>query len=90
MLNHLSSEWLYTSPNDFQTILEQSKLLGILWNAKTDFLSFSSDPESTEQPITKRRVFSLIARLYDPLGLLSPIVCKFKVFMQSLWVRDLG
>ena len=90
MLNHLPFEWLDTSSDDSQTILEESKLLGILWNAQTDFLSFSSNPKSIDQFITERKVLSLIARLYDPLGLLSPIFCQFKVFMQSLWVRDLG
>ena len=84
------SEWLDTNPDDSQTILEESKLLGILWNAKTDILAFSSNPESIDQSITKRRVLSPMARLYDPLRLLSPILCQFKVFMQLLWVKELS
>ncbi|GFT99406.1 uncharacterized protein TNCV_3238711 [Trichonephila clavipes] len=34
---------------------------------------------------TKRCVLSTIARLFDPLGLLGPVVARTKIFMQSLW-----
>ncbi|GFW74020.1 uncharacterized protein TNCV_545441 [Trichonephila clavipes] len=34
---------------------------------------------------TKRCVLSTIARLFDPLGLLGPVVARAKIFMQSLW-----
>ncbi|GFT85360.1 uncharacterized protein TNCV_497561 [Trichonephila clavipes] len=30
-------------------------------------------------------VLSTIARLFDPLGLLGPVVARAKIFMQSLW-----
>ncbi|XP_075158064.1 uncharacterized protein LOC142231336 [Haematobia irritans] len=39
--------------------------------------------ESTN--ISKRTVLSSIARLYDPLGLIGPVITKAKVFMQNLW-----
>ncbi|GFY11148.1 uncharacterized protein TNCV_4471341 [Trichonephila clavipes] len=34
---------------------------------------------------TKTCVLSTIARLFDPLGLLGPVVARAKIFMQSLW-----
>ena len=34
---------------------------------------------------TKRNVISVIGRFYDPLGFLSPITIRFKVFMQELY-----
>ncbi|GFV49614.1 integrase catalytic domain-containing protein [Trichonephila clavipes] len=34
---------------------------------------------------TKRSVLSTIARLFDPLGLVGPVVSKAKMFMQKLW-----
>ncbi|GFW55936.1 integrase catalytic domain-containing protein [Trichonephila clavipes] len=34
---------------------------------------------------SKRDVLSEIARLYDPLGLIGPIVTKAKIFIQELW-----
>ena len=33
---------------------------------------------------TKRNVISLIGRIYDPLGFLTPITISFKIFMQEL------
>ena len=91
LLKHLPVEWLDDNPETSQSLIdEESKLLGILWNSHNDYLSFFTDLEAFNQAITKRKVLSLIARLYDPLGLLSSIVCQFKLIMQSLWVKELG
>lgn len=37
------------------------------------------------QVVTKRSVTSEVAKLFDPLGLLAPIVVKAKIFIQHLW-----
>ncbi|GFV14016.1 integrase catalytic domain-containing protein [Trichonephila clavipes] len=39
---------------------------------------------------TKRDVLSVIARLYDPLGLIGPVISKAKIFLQKLWLRKLN
>ena len=39
---------------------------------------------------TQNENLSLVAKLYDPLGLLSPTVIRFKIFMQSLLVKNLN
>ncbi|XP_044575257.1 uncharacterized protein LOC123259057 [Cotesia glomerata] len=59
------------------------KVLGMYWNSNTDALQFkyTLPPET---PKTKRTILSEIAKLYDPLGLLAPIVVKVKIFMQDL------
>jgi hypothetical protein len=36
-------------------------------------------------PPTERNVVSLIGKFYDPLGFLSLIVAKYKIFMQALF-----
>ncbi|GFS56496.1 integrase catalytic domain-containing protein [Trichonephila clavipes] len=35
-------------------------------------------------------VLSTIARIFDPLGLLGPIITWEKIFMQRLWLLELG
>lgn len=63
------------------------KTLGLHWEPATDCLRYRIElpPERTDQPLTKRQTLSLIARLYDPLGLVGPVVTTAKVFMQNLW-----
>ncbi|GFR21380.1 uncharacterized protein TNCT_226851 [Trichonephila clavata] len=39
---------------------------------------------------TKRDVLSVIARLYDPLGLIGLVISKAKIFLQKLWLRKLN
>ncbi|GFW95602.1 integrase catalytic domain-containing protein [Trichonephila clavipes] len=60
-----------------------------------DILSGSeSIEENREQQrptsFTKRMVLSTIARIFDPLGLLGPIITWAKIFMQRLWLLELG
>ncbi|GFW00070.1 integrase catalytic domain-containing protein [Trichonephila clavipes] len=44
---------------------------------------------STNHIFTKRDVLSQIARIFDPLGLLGPVISKAKFFMQQLWLLKL-
>jgi len=41
-----------------------------------------------ERPVP--RVISVLARLCDLLGLLSPVVFRCKIFPQQLWLQGLG
>ncbi|GFW97347.1 integrase catalytic domain-containing protein [Trichonephila clavipes] len=61
------------------------KVLGIYWNPKHDCFSFRVKIDLHELN-TKRDVLSTIARIYDPLGLLGPVVAKAKIFLQKLWM----
>ncbi|XP_062703587.1 uncharacterized protein LOC134286039 [Aedes albopictus] len=61
------------------------KTLGLQWNTRTDEFCFEVPKHSDVYPITKRIVLSDIARLFDPLGLVGPVVVQAKLFMQQLW-----
>lgn len=62
------------------------KALGIRWYPSADNLGYKVTlPEQHGKP-TKRQVLADTARLFDPLGLLSPIIIKAKILLQKLWV----
>lgn len=62
-----------------------SKVLGIMWSSREDHFSFKiRDIDTTV--ITKRIILSNTAKLYDPLGWISPYVIRAKMLMQSLWL----
>ncbi|XP_065088582.1 uncharacterized protein LOC135710060 [Ochlerotatus camptorhynchus] len=60
--------------NDTRTI----KTLGIHWQPCSDVLQFSNATNKIFQP-TKRTMLSQIASIFDPIGLLAPIVIKAKM-----------
>ena len=35
--------------------------------------------------VTKRDVFNIVAKIFDPLGLVTPVTFHGKVFLQTLW-----
>lgn len=74
----------------FAEIIELSKeadakVLGLRWITATDELTFRVvKPCMPKQP-TKRQVLSEVAKLYDPNGLLAPIIIIAKLMIQDLW-----
>ena len=66
---------------------KQIKILGMRWDCEKDHLmfpqlKFNSYPEGG---ITKREVLRESSKIFDPLGLLSPITVRAKIFMQDIW-----
>ncbi|XP_053686349.1 uncharacterized protein LOC128735892 [Sabethes cyaneus] len=69
---------------------ERIKTLGIIWEPETDCLRFDVNIKEKAGPLTKRKIQSCIAQLFDPLGLISPIVVAAKIIMQRLWLIPIG
>ena len=66
---------------------ESIKVLKILWNPDNDTLKIelSSVVDTAAQDlITKHLILSIIARVYDPLGLLSPAIIPLKHICQQV------
>ena len=65
----------------------QDKVLGVKWDVSPDQLMVNLDDialaAQTLVP-TKRNVVSLVGKFYDPLGILAPVVIRFKIFFQEL------
>lgn len=63
--------------------------LELCWQPNTDMFQFSAKFNITGA-ITKRTILSNIAKLFDPLGFLSPIIITAKILMQELWTLKLN
>ena len=61
------------------------KTLGIQWNPREDFIFYSVNLSDSPKQVTKRSILSHVAKLFDPLGLLGPVILKAKIMIQLLW-----
>ncbi|XP_018405239.1 PREDICTED: uncharacterized protein LOC108781684 [Cyphomyrmex costatus] len=66
------------------TSKEEVKTLGIRWNPQEDMFKFKVTIPSGFCK-SKRAILSTTAQIYDPLGLIGPVVVKAKLFMRRLW-----
>ncbi|GFT26577.1 integrase catalytic domain-containing protein [Trichonephila clavipes] len=80
-----NTELIEVSENYDFSDSSEIKVLGVYWSPKHDCFSFRVKIDLHELN-TKRDVLSTIARIYDPLGLLGPVVAKAKIFLQKLWM----
>jgi len=63
--------------------LPTERALGVIWDFQKDALLFQITPK--ELADTRWKVISLIASVFDPIGLLAPFIVWAKIFLQSLW-----
>lgn len=59
--------------------------LGLHWYPSSDSFGFQVKLPNLGGPITKRSILSTVARLFDPLGFLSPTIVLAKIMLQQLW-----
>ncbi|XP_068205571.1 uncharacterized protein [Palaemon carinicauda] len=60
----------------------KTKALGVQWDLATDELGVRAELVSV--PRTKQDLLSAIDSIYDPLGILAPVLIEGKVIMQDL------
>ncbi|XP_062538203.1 uncharacterized protein LOC134206491 [Armigeres subalbatus] len=65
------------------------KTLGLLWFPVADEFGFKVPDLPPLQHVTKRIVLSEMSQLFDPLGLIGPVVASAKMFVQQLWQEKL-
>ncbi|XP_042860480.1 uncharacterized protein LOC122246179 [Penaeus japonicus] len=66
---------------------ESSSVLGLRWCNVQDAFSFDcrKPDDSVEVAHTKRSILSIIAKMFDPLGLISPFIMYGKSLFQEVW-----
>ena len=74
---------------------EGIKTLGLLWHPLLDQFLISKGTcaqrlrEPKNSPVSKHIISSIIAAIFDPLGLISPVFVVYKIFLQQLWLHKL-
>jgi hypothetical protein len=70
-----------TGPQSSQPMIE--KLLGVQWCTEEDCFVFDCkqflDEESKQHP-TKKDVVRVTSKIYDPMGIITPLTVKVKLF----------
>lgn len=68
---------------------DKFSILGIQWDSKSDKMGFDIKPIDFKT-ITKRAVLSEITKIYDPEGMLGPVIFKLKLFMKKIHLLNVN
>ena len=79
-------------PVAVQSTEQVTKVLGQVWNIADDTFKFSFTSLTTEEiespTDTKRTFLRKVAKMFDPLGFISPFVLCIKLLFQNLWLEE--
>ena len=64
------------------TVRDATNVLGLLWNQFEDKICFKGFDEVITSVVTKHVLHS-VAKIFDPLGLVSPVTFHGKVFLKN-------
>ena len=75
-----------------ENLVPQSKTLGMISNGE-DQLLFDASTVNTKKVLqqkvnSKEDIAKSFARVYDPLGLICPIVVRARIIMQQTWTES--
>ncbi|XP_064644712.1 uncharacterized protein LOC135498385 [Lineus longissimus] len=70
--------------------LPSTKTLGVLWQAKEDMFTFTATPVEDNFTLTKRTFLQKLAKVFDPMGFISPYIVRGKILMQEIWTTGVG
>jgi len=73
-----------------QGCAKSEKVLGVVWDSELDVIKFMLTPiaDKAEGLVpTKRNVLSILAGVFDPLGVIGPVTVSMKMLFQDLCSR---
>ncbi|KAK9704106.1 Pao retrotransposon peptidase [Popillia japonica] len=68
----------------------ETRTLGISWSSSLDIFKYEIAKLPCPKRVTKRAILATTAKIFDPLGLLGPVIVKAKLIMQQLWLSKLS
>jgi hypothetical protein len=66
---------------------EGIRTLGLVWHPSQDTFKYEINIKPCQELVTKRVVLSIISSIFDPTGLLGPVILRHKIAMQQLWLQ---
>lgn len=64
--------------------------MGLQWDPSSDPIFYTVNLSSSKGPATKRSILSEISTIYDPYGLIAPVIVSAKILIQNLWKGKLS
>ena len=86
-MNKINREENINCSDSLNELNHTRKVLGINWDLEADTIIFYFDELVNEAfllPMTKRSILKISAKIFDPLGLISPISIQFKMLFQII------
>ncbi|KAJ8914134.1 hypothetical protein NQ315_016212 [Exocentrus adspersus] len=81
----LDEQGMHELPAYYIAKNEQIKTLGLGWNQTEDIFMYSVNLGPACETVTKRSILAVIAKIFDPLGLIGPVTVQAKLLIQTLW-----
>lgn len=81
----------HSNERSLETVAEGEKttVLGLHWDKQMDTLGVNKLTWDLKSP-TRRTILSNLSRIWDPLGMMSPILVEAKTALQRLWDTQVG
>ena len=91
VLSHIAEQEQAESITTDFNASEPGKVLGMSRNTSTGCLLFSIPASvlTANDPETKRSLLSITSKVFDPIGLITPLTIRAKMLFQELWQRGL-
>ena len=68
----------------------EADVLGHVWNKSSDTFAPKVILLNTKARLTKRLILSAISKLWDPIGVFSPVTLKLRLLLQLFWQLKLS
>ena len=89
VLSHIPDTDRASAVKDLQ-VTSRSTALGIKWDVWTDQLYFDVGLSAFLFDVTKKKMLSFVSSLFDPLGLISPVLIGGRIIFQDATRLKLG
>ena len=73
---------------DENIVLPVERALGVFWDTNSDCFVYEVVKRNIAD--TRRKMLSLIASLFDPIGFLAPFLVRAKILLQQVWQCGIG